>query len=501
MSATGIASAPAVERQALAVLAGTIADDLGIEVSFHDPDGAVLVGPADRYDESLLRLTRKAAETGRDAAEPTDGGLLAAWPIRRRTRTVLVAAARLPADGARAGRLLVASVGESIRARVALTQAHSETHALSAALSQSFEEVSLLHGLGEVLCVTQPVGELLQRACQELRACLAAEAVGAYLPAVEGMPGTTVVAGTLPMASSSLPPLVQHVNDGLGAEHSLIINNHCQDDPDLAGLSIAIERLVLVPLPLREGVNGAMVAVNRREAEFGSPDAKLVRSVAGSCAIFVENHRLYQDLQQLMLDLVRALVSSIDAKDPYTCGHSERVAITCREVARRMSLPDDQVEAIYLAGLLHDIGKIGTPEHILLKTGKLDPEERRIINQHPVVGARILSGVKRLQHIREAVLYHHERLDGSGYPESLRGDGIPTFARIVGLADAFDAMTSNRPYRPMLPLEYVVREIERNVGRQFDVQVVDALFAIGPARLIQQFVDRPSSVCAELIHP
>jgi HD-GYP domain-containing protein (c-di-GMP phosphodiesterase class II) len=110
-----------------------------------------------------------------------------------------------------------------------------------------------------------------------------------------------------------------------------------------------------------------------------------------------------------------------------------------------------------------------------------------------VVGARILSGVRQLQHIRQAVLHHHERLDGSGYPEGLRGEQVPTLARIVGLADAFDAMTSDRPYRPMLPLGYVVREIERNVGRQFDVEAVDALFALDPGRLVQRFADHASA--------
>jgi putative nucleotidyltransferase with HDIG domain len=197
-----------------------------------------------------------------------------------------------------------------------------------------------------------------------------------------------------------------------------------------------------------------------------------------------------------MLDLVRALVSSIDAKDPYTCGHSERVAITCREVARRMNLSDREVECAYMAGLLHDIGKIGTPEHILRKEGRLEPEERQIVQRHPVIGGHILEGIKRMEPIREAILHHHERLDGSGYPDGLRGDQVPLLARVVGLADAFDAMTSNRPYRPMLPFEHVKHEIERNVGTQFDVRAVDALFSLDMNRLMHQFAERATTCTA-----
>lgn len=163
-----------------------------------------------------------------------------------------------------------------------------------------------------------------------------------------------------------------------------------------------------------------------------------------------------------------------------------------------MNLPDEQVERVYMAGLLHDIGKIGTPEHILQKEGRLEPEERRIVNEHPVVGGHILEAVKQLEPIREAVLYHHERLDGSGYPEGRKGDQIPLLARIIGLADAFDAMTSNRPYRPMMSLDEVKREIERNVGTQFDVRVVDALLSFDLDRLMRMFAER-STPCAQLV--
>ena len=180
-----------------------------------------------------------------------------------------------------------------------------------------------------------------------------------------------------------------------------------------------------------------------------------------------------------------ALVSSVDAKDPYTCGHSERVAVLCRELARELGLTDEEIEQAYMAGLLHDIGKIGTPEAILCKEGSLLPEERRVIGEHPDIGGRILNDIKQLDAVREAVVHHHERLDGSGYPRGVSGDAIPLLARIVGLADSFDAMTSTRPYRESLPLENVLAEIDRHTGSQFDPRVAEAFKRIDTDRLMQ----------------
>ena len=488
------AAKPILACETLGRIARETLEATGVAVAFYWPDGSPLEGSSEPLSPpDASGLVCESAESGETRVREWCDRLVAAWPIRQRGRTVLVAAAEwLPAGDAGAvfGRRLLAAVARAVCAEVDREIIRLESEATAEALAQSFEEISLLHNLGKVLRVTQPVSELLDHICGELRGTIGTEAAAAYLPQVEGLGPETVIAGRLPFEADLLPRLVDHVLDGLGPERSVVIINHCQDDPFLAGLSIALERLVLVPLPLREGVSGALVAVNRASSEFGSPDAKLVRSLTSSAAVFVENRRLYRDLHQLMLDLVRALVSSIDAKDPYTCGHSERVAITSREIARQLGLSEQEIERVYLAGLVHDIGKIGTPEHILRKEGRLEPEERRIVQRHPGVGGRILEGIKRLEPIREAVVHHHERLDGSGYPDGLKGGEIPLLARIVGLADAFDAMTSNRPYRPMLPLEHVKREIERNVGTQFDVRAVDALFSLDMNRLMRQFVER-----------
>jgi HD-GYP domain-containing protein (c-di-GMP phosphodiesterase class II) len=219
-----------------------------------------------------------------------------------------------------------------------------------------------------------------------------------------------------------------------------------------------------------------MVAINRIDkADFDSTDIKLFTSVASGCAVFIENGRLFGDLKDLFVGSLKALTSSIDAKDQYTRGHSERVALISRWLAERWAevepLEEEQIHKIYLAGLLHDIGKIGIDESVLRKNGKLTPEERTCIQRHPSIGAGILRGIKQMRDIVPGVLHHHEREDGRGYPDGLTGDEISLTGKIVGLADSFDAMTSRRVYRDALSVEHALSEIHKGLGTQFDARI------------------------------
>jgi HD-GYP domain-containing protein (c-di-GMP phosphodiesterase class II) len=223
-------------------------------------------------------------------------------------------------------------------------------------------------------------------------------------------------------------------------------------------------------------VMGLMVAVNRIDKlDFDSTDVKLFNSVASSCAVFIENGRLFSDLKELFIGSLKALTRSIDAKDKYTRGHSERVALISRWIAERLaehqSLKQDQIHRVYLAGLLHDIGKIGIEESVLRKNGKLTQQEWDCIKKHPSIGAGILRGIKQMHDIVPAVLCHHERIDGKGYPDGLAGDEIPLTGKIVGLADSFDAMTSKRSYREARTVEDALAEIEKGLGTQFDERI------------------------------
>lgn len=182
--------------------------------------------------------------------------------------------------------------------------------------------------------------------------------------------------------------------------------------------------------------------------------------------------KTYSELRKTYIDTIEALRLTVDAKDEYTCGHSDRVAYYSRLVGEGFGLSDDELELLSTAGIFHDIGKIGTADDILKKNNKLTSEEYGIIKQHPIKGAHILSALSMFQEVVPLVKYHHEWVDGSGYPEGLHGEQIPFLARILAVADAFDAMTSNRRYRSKLDLEHAEEQLIRGSGIQFDSEVV-----------------------------
>ncbi|MEV3874037.1 HD-GYP domain-containing protein [Streptomyces sp. NPDC049906] len=219
------------------------------------------------------------------------------------------------------------------------------------------------------------------------------------------------------------------------------------------------------------GLVGLMMAVLWR-SPYGPVAALLVLlPMYVSCWSFAQYHRERAAHQAT----VRALVQAVDLKDGYTRGHSERVGRASVLIARELGLDDARVETLRLAGILHDVGKLGVPTRLLRKDGPLTPQERRVIELHPEYGHEMTRGIGFLGEARAAILHHHERVDGSGYPYGLAGDRIPECARVVAVADAFDAMTSTRSYRRARPVPTAVAELERCAGTQFDPRMVAAL--------------------------
>ena len=188
--------------------------------------------------------------------------------------------------------------------------------------------------------------------------------------------------------------------------------------------------------------------------------------------------RKTKENERLSMRVVQTLAEAIDAKDNYTNGHSTRVAEYSREIARRYGYTTKQQEEIYMMGLLHDVGKIGIPDSVINKPGKLTPEEYEVIKTHSRVGARILRKIEEMPKLVEGARWHHERYDGNGYPDGLIGDSIPEEARIIAVADAYDAMSSRRSYRDILPQEKVKSEIENGKGGQFDPAFADIMLAM-----------------------
>jgi putative two-component system response regulator len=177
----------------------------------------------------------------------------------------------------------------------------------------------------------------------------------------------------------------------------------------------------------------------------------------------------------LSVQVMLTLANTIDAKDKYTRGHSVRVATYSREIARRMGKSEQEMDTVYYIGLLHDIGKIGIPDTVINKPDRLTDEEYAMLKAHPAIGADILKDMTEIPDASIGAHWHHERFDGQGYPDGLKGEEIPELARIIGVADAYDAMSSKRSYRDMLPQEVVRREIEKGRGSQFDPRIADIL--------------------------
>jgi len=186
----------------------------------------------------------------------------------------------------------------------------------------------------------------------------------------------------------------------------------------------------------------------------------------------------YKDLHELFTGLVGAMVNALDAKSAWTKGHSMRVAMYAREIAEEMGLEEDEINNIHLAGLLHDIGKLGTYDYLLDKPTKLTHEEYEMVKKHPAQGVSILKDIKQLSHVLTIIRHHQERLDGSGYPDCLKGDDIPLGARILHVADAFDALMADRPYRPSPGIEYAESELRKYAGVQFDPRVSEVFLGL-----------------------
>lgn len=182
--------------------------------------------------------------------------------------------------------------------------------------------------------------------------------------------------------------------------------------------------------------------------------------------------------EQLFLHVVASLADAIDAKDTYTNGHSGRVAHYSREIARRYGYDEKKLDDIYIMGLLHDVGKIGVPDEVINKRGKLSTDEREDIKKHPSIGGRILGNIEEMPDLSSGAKWHHERYDGGGYPEGLEGEDIPEAARIIAVADAYDAMSSNRSYRSALPQDKIKEELQRCKGTQFDPTFADIMIAM-----------------------
>jgi putative nucleotidyltransferase with HDIG domain len=236
---------------------------------------------------------------------------------------------------------------------------------------------------------------------------------------------------------------------------------------------------IYMPLTIRGNIIGILY-IGRISSKhpFSPAEVELVSVLGGQAAAAIENARLYEKLQQSYLSMIVTLSGVVEARDLYTDKHMKDIAEYSVEIAQKLKLSDNDTEDIRKAALLHDLGKICIPDHILMKADKLSDDEMDIIRRHPVAGAKIIESVEPIKYAREIIKHHHEYYDGTGYPDGLRGHKIPLGARIISVADAFGAMTTDRPYRKALSIEKAIKELKEYAGIQFDPDVVDIFISI-----------------------
>jgi putative nucleotidyltransferase with HDIG domain len=272
------------------------------------------------------------------------------------------------------------------------------------------------------------------------------------------------------------PEELQKLRDN---QESLLINVGEKFPNYLAPLTLfGVRSILLFPIFLDQGLSGIMNVGYRAAPQYSQDDLTQARRIANQVAIALSNARMIEKLKEFGWGTLTALARAIDAKSPWTSGHSERVTELACKLATEMDYTGADLDRVRRGGLLHDIGKIGTPVDILDKPGSLTADELRIMREHPQLGAHILQPIPGFEEILPIVLQHHEWMDGSGYPEGLVGEAISLDARIFAVADCYDALASDRPYRAGLPRAQVIEKIKEESGRHFDPRVVEAFLGL-----------------------
>lgn len=457
-----------------------------------------VVGPASRwevgadrrhenpFDHDTLEQVRRQGQWACQRDE--SGGLWLALPTILPDQSPVVAVGRVEGIGTEwLGRM--ADVYRRERhSRLSMVDAEEQLVASLSQISNDFEELSYLRFLAEqieICDVTRDVGDVIQRVLGRLQAVIHAQ--------------TLVLIPTSAVDNVPSQPLVRFGSHAVSDQHLIELarayRSHAEVGPVVRNVGFSADRslgpgisnLLCVALTKDSTHLGWLLAVNRRMAVvgsremqngFGTVEAGLMQVTALMLATHGRNVELFRETEALTVGVVRALVSAIEARDSYTRGHSERVALLGRRLAEECGLSPEECEEIYIAGLLHDVGKIGVADDVLRKPGKLTPEEFDEIKKHPDIGYSILMGLKKIEYLLPGVLHHHERMDGAGYPDGLAGNDIPLQARILAVADSWDAMTSARPYREPMSRSKVESIIASGSGTQWDPMIVDAFLRI-----------------------
>lgn len=345
-------------------------------------------------------------------------------------------------------------------------------------LTDSYETIHLLYNVSRSMHEFTHPERFVRLTCEHLRGTTAFGWVMAYFGNFDGLTDALRQRAVFP-EKLTLPS--QHAVAAANLFGEFVARGGSRVQDNVPGLSTPEQSQVLAQPLLRDGKPvGVLLAGGKggRDPDISSYDLQLFEAAGGYIVAFLQNASLYDEQRQLFLGTVRALTATIDAKDRYTAGHSERVAHLAQRLAVSIGLSVETADRYRLAGVVHDVGKIGVPEVVICKQGRLTDEEFALIKKHPEIGYHILKDLAPLRDVLPGVLHHHERYDGKGYPHGLVGENIPLIARVLAVADTFDAMSSTRSYRPALPRDRVLAEFEKCAGSQFDPVVAKAMLTI-----------------------
>lgn len=344
------------------------------------------------------------------------------------------------------------------------------------------DHLTLLLEIGRDFCSSLQIDEVLTRVLDKVIDITRAER--GFLMLADPRSGELVVRQARNMDQQNIDEDERNISQNLvqkvAREGVPVLTNNAMEDPRFSAYgSIAIHALrsiMCVPLQMRNETFGVIFVDNRISSGiFKQKDLVFLSAIAHQAAIAIDNARKHESTKEVVV----ALANAIEAKDRYTGGHVDRVTILALEIGRAMTLDEAQLHNLEMAAILHDVGKIGIEEAVLTKAGMLNPEERRHMETHPMIGESIVKPLHNLpEAVKASILHHQERWDGRGYPGGLKGDAIPIYARIVAVSDTYDAMTTTRPYRAALPRDVAINEIKKNGGSQFDPGVVDAFLRV-----------------------
>lgn len=406
---------------------------------------------------------------------------LGGWIARRVSDPLeaLIKGARRIADGDFSARVHVGGTNEIAELAQTFNQMTESLKERSDMLTKKILELGTLYEMSRSLAGTLDMEELLSSVLDSVLRIFDVDA--GYLVLRDRESGELAIrALRAPQGHPSGEPVGSSMSEWVVREGRPLIFN-----PDPVTGEGQIDQVtgaraaLCVPLISSEGTIGAItIGSSRAGYRFSGDDVRLLSTIANHVTIAVGNIELFSSLQEAYLATVKSLAAAVDAKDTYTRGHSDRVAMYATLTAERMGLSHEQRIALEMAAYLHDIGKIGVPGEILLKPGRLSEAEMAQMRHHPLIGANILKPVAFPWAITPVVRHHHEAYDGSGYPAGLRGEEIPLLARILTVADSFEAMTSDRPYRKGFTIPEAIEELKRCSGTQFDPRIVSVFIEV-----------------------